>query len=114
MAGIGVALFQSQPILALFLIYIGFVLLNARKFQALFTKQVGKSTTPESTKYIVQCKGESGWFDLVLQKHPRASALQFPAYKRAKEQLDTIVKTRDPVETDRLRIVKRVTLEEVV
>ena len=114
LAGISIAVFQNNPIVVLVLIYAGFVVLNLNKIRNLFIANSGKSSDPESTQYIVQCKGESGWFDLVLQKHPRAHALQFPVYNRAKEQLDTIMKTREPVETDRLRIVKRVTLEEVV
>lgn len=112
LAGIIIAVVQGHPLAALLFVYAGFVVQNVRKFDKLFN--TGTSKEPSSTQYIVQCKGESGWFDLIVQKHPRVRALKFPGYKHAKEQLDTLLQTREPEETENLRIVRRTTLEEVV
>ena len=100
--------------MAITLVYAGFLIQNVQKVRRLLESIKGKQERDKSTRYIVQCKGEYGWFDLALQKHPRTHVLQYPVYKIAKEELDTLIKTRDPVDRDALRIVKRTTQEEVV
>lgn len=112
--GICFAVFFSNPIIALVLIYAGFLVLFHHKLLQLI--KAGRNRTEQhiSTHYIVQCKGEDGWFDLELQKYPRKDVLRFPVYQLAKKQLDAILKTRETVESDRLRIVKRTTSEGVV
>lgn len=112
--GICFAVFFSNSVIALVLIYAGFLVLFHHKLLQLFKAGRNHAEQHTSTHYIVQCKGENGWFDLELQKYPRKDVLRYPVYKLAKKQLDTLLTTRETVESDRLRIIKRTTSEGVV
>ena len=114
LTGIYTAVLYSNTVLALIFVYAGFIVIFHHKLKSLFRLNRNQADNHISTHYVVQCKGESGWFDLELQKYPRKDILRYPVYKMAKKQLDTILKTRDAVESDRLRIVKRTTREGVV
>ena len=113
LAGAGVAVFSGNAFLAIALVYAGFLTMYHHKISSLLTF---KKTEDQQTsiRYVVQCKGEMGWFDLEHQKYPRKTLLEYNTYKLAKKQLDTILKTRGPVESERLRIIKRTAREAVV
>ncbi len=104
----------GNPVVALTFVYTGFLTQYSHKLQNLIETRRDQTAHRRSTHYIVQCKGESGWFDLELQKFPRKAVLQYPAYKLAQTELNTLIQTRAPLEPDRLRIIKRTTTENVV
>lgn len=112
LAGVGIALFYGYPILAVALVYVGFLIQNHHTEPNQIKQQTDGNNS--STRYVVQCKGESGWFDLEQQKYPRKTLLQYSTYKLAKNQLDNILNTRDSLESERLRIIKRTAIEDVV
>ena len=113
-AGVCTAVLYSNPVIALALVYVGLIIQHFHKLRIPFKTEADHAPKDGATHYIVQCKGENGWFDHVLQQYPRKTVSQYPAYNLAKNQLDTILKTRGATESNRLRIVKRTTREDIL